>query len=83
MMFDSCRDKKKFIFEVCGIFGSVLSVEEMDYWSVYNLIYYCKFNSLDIQGATFEDLMLIVDSHEKERKRKINDSREKAKRFNK
>jgi len=77
MLFDSCRDKRKFVFEVCSMFGSQLSAEELDYWSVYNIIYYCKFNNLNIKGATFEDVISIVEEHERERKMKLHESKQK------
>jgi broad-specificity NMP kinase len=69
-VFCECKEKNKFAFEVCEIFGDELSVEEMQYWSAYNIITNAAVYDVDIQNMSFEAAIEEIESAVAKRRRK-------------
>jgi hypothetical protein len=69
-LFNLCKEKNKFIFEVCDIFGSGLTIEEMEYWFVYNVITSASIYDVNISHMTFEDALEEIERAERNRRRK-------------
>ena len=69
-IFQLCSDRGRFVYEVCGIFGDKLSLEEMEYWSVYNVISNASLYDVDISGMSFEAALEKLEVDRRKRKKK-------------
>ena len=70
-LFKQCKEKNKFVFEVCEVFGNELTIEEMEYWFVYDLITSATIYDVDITNMSFEAAVDEIDGAvERRRKRK-------------
>lgn len=66
-LFYLCKDKNKFVYEVCDIFGDRFSVEEAEYWSVFSVLSNAHVYNVDISNMSLEDAMKTIERAEKER----------------
>lgn len=62
-LFAFCKDKNKFIYEVSGIFGDRLTVDELEYWMAENLISTASINDVDIKGLDYEEASKKLRAH--------------------
>jgi hypothetical protein len=67
-LFTFCKDKNKFIFEVCNIFGDRLSVNELEFWMIENLISTCYVNDINIKGLSYEEASEKLSKHIEKKK---------------
>lgn len=77
VLFNQCNERNKFIFEVCSMFGTELTVEELEYWMVFEIIKACNVANLDIKELTFEEATEKLISHNRERRRKLYEAQRK------
>lgn len=67
-VFSLCSERGRFVYEVTGLFGDVLTVEELEYWYVYNIIYKASYFKIETEAMSFEEvLQLIEDAEAKQR----------------
>ena len=69
-LFGLCKEKNKFIFEVSDMFGDSLSVEEMEYWFIYNMITSASIYDVNISNMSFEDALEEIETAERKRRHK-------------
>jgi broad-specificity NMP kinase len=69
-LFNTCKEKNRFVFEVCSVFGDELTIEEMEYWFVYNVITNATVYDVDISNMSFENAIDEIDDAVEKRKRK-------------
>lgn len=75
-VFYECKEKNKFVFEVCDdIFGDKLTAEEMGYWSVYGIISSAYVYDVDITNMSFENAMDEIQEAARKRKAKWDKSK--------
>ena len=67
-----CDEKRKFLYEVIDGFGDKLSVDEIGYWIVYNIIGVAKAYQLTVSGKTYDEVIENIESASRKRKEKIN-----------
>ena len=69
-LFSICKEKNKFVFEVCDVFGDKLTIEEMEYWLAYNIITSANIYDVDISHMSFENAIDEIDDAIQKRKKK-------------
>jgi len=67
-LFRQCKEKSRFIFEVCPIFGDELTLEEMEYWFVYDIITSAHVYDVNIEDMSFENAIEEIDEAISKRK---------------
>lgn len=70
LLFNLCSDKNQFVFQVSGMFGNTLTVEELEYWLCYNIIERAKFHDVDYQALPMDVVIELTEKEEKKRKAK-------------
>lgn len=56
-VFALCDDKGKFIYEIMPeLFGPILTIEELEYWSIYRLMSEAQMHGIEYIGLTFDEL---------------------------
>lgn len=68
-LFSLCETKNKFVFEVTDLFGSILTVEEIEYWMVYNIVSRAKYYGVDYSALPMEEVIKMIDAKVEEKKR--------------
>lgn len=77
-LFGLCKDKNKFIFEVSSVFGDKLTIEELEYWFVYNIISTATIYDVDISNMPFEDAMEEIENAHRKKNTKWQKSRKSS-----
>lgn len=77
MIFSLCNDKKKFIYEVVGIFGNELTIAEIQYWCIFNTIQVAKFHKIEYLGMSWSALNDAIEAKEEEMKRERENAQKK------
>lgn len=70
-LFSLCADKNKFIYETSGIFGNKLTLEEIQYWWIYNIIQTAKFYNIEYEKYDFESLLECIKKEKTKRAKKL------------
>jgi len=69
-LFGLCKEKNKFVFEVSNMFGDKLTVEEMEYWFIYNVITSANIYDVNISNMGFEEALKEIEISERKRRHK-------------
>jgi hypothetical protein len=69
-LFSIAKQSNKMVYEIVDLFGDTLSIEELEYWMVYNVIRNAEINSVDIDGLGFVEATEEIDRAIKERQKK-------------
>jgi hypothetical protein len=77
-LFNQCKDKNKFVYEVCEVFGDKITIEEMDYWFAFDILQAASTYSLNVREMTFEDTLDEIEKQNNERKRKWQPKRKRG-----
>jgi hypothetical protein len=80
-MFNLCKEKNKFVFEVVDIFGDHLSSEEMEYWFVHGVITSASIYDIDLEGRTFEEVLESISEADRKRRMKWKNQKSQLKKI--
>ena len=69
-LFSIAKQSNKMVYEVTDMFGDCLTIEEIEYWMVYNVITNAEVNNVDIKGLSFEAAVEEIEYKVKERQAK-------------
>ena len=69
-LFGVCKDKNRFVFEVCDMFGDSLTVEEMEYWFIFNVITSASIYDANISNMSFESALEEIEKADRKRRSK-------------
>ena len=69
-LFSLCDKNNRFVFEVCDLFGSKLTVEELEYWLAYGPIRSAAVEGVDITGLSYDDAVEAIQQEARRRKDK-------------
>ena len=69
-LFILCSNNNKFLYEICDIFGDKLSLEEVEYWMAYSPIRTSSLHDIDIDGLSYDEALIFIESELKKRKQK-------------
>lgn len=78
LIFSLCDSKDKLVYEVSGMFGNELTVEELQYWICFNIIERAKFFDVDYQALPIEVVQELIMEEERKRNAKVNRSKKKS-----
>ena len=67
-LFYLCKEKNKFVYEVCDVFGDRLSIEETEYWYVFNIISSASVYDVNISHMSLESAVEEIKKAERKRK---------------
>jgi hypothetical protein len=79
-IFNLCKEKNRFVFEISDIFGDHLTPEEMEYWFIHGVITSASIYDVDLKGKTFEEAMESISEADRKRKRRWENKKLKSKR---
>jgi hypothetical protein len=66
-LFSLAKQSNRLVFELVDAFGDRLTIEELEYWMVYNVIASAEVNSVNIKELGFEDAVDEIDRKIKEK----------------
>jgi hypothetical protein len=58
------------VYEIIDYFGDYLSIEELEYWIVFDVVRNAEVNGVNIKGLSLEDAVERIDQKVKERQLK-------------
>jgi len=67
-----CDEKRKFLYEVIDGFGDKLSVDEIGYWIVYNIVTIARTYQISLKGKTYDEAIDAINAASRKRKEKAN-----------
>ena len=70
LLFQLCDDKDRFVYEITPMFGKILTIEEMEYWIVYNIIQRAKVNEVEYQALPMTEVIRLCDEAESKKRAK-------------
>ncbi len=71
-LFCLCKDKGCFVYEHCDLFGKELSVSEVEFWSVYNIIQNAQFFKVEYKNLTFDETIEKIEANRRKQNERLN-----------
>ena len=78
LIFSLCDSNGKLVYEVSGMFGDELTVEELQYWICFNIIERAKFLDVDYQALPLTVVQELIVEEERKRNAKTKKLKKKS-----